>query len=36
MWICLSNVFLSIAVVKNEPTRLMVRTRREEHSVNVI
>jgi hypothetical protein len=36
MWICLSNGGLSIAVDKNEPTRLMVRTRREEHSVNVI
>ncbi len=36
MWTCLSNVFLSIAVDKSEPTRLMIRARREEHSVNVI
>jgi hypothetical protein len=36
MWICLSDAFLSIAVDKNDPPRLMVRTRREEHSVNVI
>ncbi len=35
MWLCFNNAFVSAVADRNNPDRLVVRSRRREHLVNV-